>query len=195
MIEYIDEIHTYLIDGIIVDSVTQILSLIFPNKYKNVPEWILKRKADYGTEVHKIIEMIENKEEPKISSIYVSEALKQYLNLKEKYKIEVLEQEQIVGYKDIYAGRFDMIAEIGGEQCLCDIKTTVEVDREYLSWQLSLYELAYGEKFDKLYCIWLPKGGLGKLIEINRIEKDEIERKLEEIGKDVKSRRQSKNQK
>ena len=182
MIEYVDEIHTYLIDGVIVNSVTQILSLIFPNKYKDVPEWILKRKADYGTEVHKMIEMVENKEEPEISSIYVSEALKQYWQLKKKNKIVVLEQEQIVGYMNLYAGRFDMIANVNGKISLCDIKTTAELDKEYLSWQLSLYELAYGKEFDKFYCIWLPKGGLGKLVEIERIDFETIKNKLKEIG-------------
>ena len=36
------------------------------------------------------------------------------------------------------------------------------------------YELAYGDDFDKFYFIWLPKGGLGKLVEIEKIEKEKI---------------------
>ena len=182
MIEYIDEAHLYLINGKVVKSVTQILGIIFPNKYKGVPKWILNKKADFGSNVHKTIEMMEKDEEPKIDSVYVSEALKQYWKLKENNQIEVIEQEQIVGYKDLYAGRFDMIANIKGKRSLCDIKTTAELDKEYLSWQLSLYEMAYGEKFEKFYCIWLPKGGLGKLVEIDRIEEDKLIEKLKEIG-------------
>lgn len=182
MIEYIDEIHTYLIDGIIVNSVTQILHMIFPDKYKNVPKWVLENKANYGTEVHSIIEKIENGEEPKVDSIYVEEAVKQYFKIKKESKLEVLEQEQIVAYRNLYAGRFDMIANVGDKKSLCDIKTTAELDKKYLSWQLSLYELAYGKEFEKFYCIWLPKGGLGKLVEIEKINQEEIEKKFKELG-------------
>ena len=179
MIEYLEKEHLYLVDGILVQSVTQILHKIFPNKYKNIPDWILNKKADYGTKVHKIIEDLENGIESESESVYIQESVKQYLKLKKENNFEVIEQEQIIHYKKLYAGRFDMIAKINNQLCLCDIKTTAELDKEYLSWQLSMYELAYGKKFDKLYCIWLPKGGLGKLIEIERIEKEKI---LKEIG-------------
>ena len=79
-----------------------------------------------------------------------------------------------------------MIANIGTDYCLCDIKTTASLDKEYLSWQLSLYAYAYGKEFDKLYAIWLPKKDLGKLVEIERRSKEEIEKllkKVEEIWK------------
>lgn len=180
-IEFIESEHIYIVNGIIVKSVTQILNELFPNKYKNVPLKILNDKSLYGVKVHKAVEDLENGvyvEKPQ--SVYICESINQYDKLKKKYNIKVLEQEKIIAYKNIFAGRFDMIAEINGFNCLCDIKTTAEVDKEYLSWQLSMYELAYGSKFDKLYCIWLPKGGLGKLIEIDRIE--EVEEKLKEKG-------------
>ena len=183
MIEYLEEEHIYLIDGVIVPSVTQILQKIFPDKYKNIPKWILEKKAEYGTEVHKAIEDIEAYKLPNLNSVYSKVAVEQYKKIKSDYCFKVLEQEKIVHYKKYYAGRFDIILEINNSICLCDIKTTSELDKKYLSWQLSMYELAYGKRFDKLYCLWLPKGGLGKLVEIERIEKEEIERKLEEIEK------------
>ena len=109
--------------------------------------------------------------------MYQKKSLEEYKKLKNEYKIEVLSQEQIVSYKYEFAGRLDMIANVNGVKCLLDIKTTSSVDKEYLSWQLSLYEYALGEKFEDLYCIWLPKKGLGKLIKIERKTKKEIERK------------------
>lgn len=184
MLEYVEEEHLYLYDGVIILSVTQILQKIFKNKYKNVPKWILENKAIYGSEVHKAIENLENHIEYKISSIYQELSIEQYLKLKEQYNIEVIEQETMVCYKGLYAGRFDMIAKVNGKLSLLDIKTTAELDIEYLSWQLSLYELAYGKKFEKMYAIWLPKKGLGKLVEIKRKSKSEIEKLLEEIEND-----------
>ena len=72
MIEYIDEIHTYLIDGIIVPSVSQILhDKVFPDKYKGVPEKVLMAKAEYGTKVHSIIEDIENNRDYKTDNFCI----------------------------------------------------------------------------------------------------------------------------
>ena len=180
-IEYIDEEHIYLCNGVIIPSVSQILSKIFKDKYKDIPKEILQRKATYGSIIHNYIEQYENGVIT-LQLDYIQEAsFNQYLRLKDKHNIEVLEQEKIVNYKDIYAGRFDLIANVNGEHCLCDIKTTAQLDKEYISWQLSLYEYAIGSKFDKLYAIWLPKKELGKLVEIERKSKKEIKKLLEEL--------------
>ena len=48
MVEFLEKEHIYLVDGVIVPSVTQILEKIFPDKYKGIPEDILQRKASYG---------------------------------------------------------------------------------------------------------------------------------------------------
>ena len=87
----------------------------------------------------------------------------------------------MISYNYDYCGRFDMIARIGKHICLCDIKTTSQLDKEYLSWQLSFYELATNKNFDKLYAIWLPKKELGELVEIKRKTKEELLNKLEEF--------------
>ena len=192
MITFLEEPHIYLVDGVITPSVSEILHFIFPDKYKGVDKKTLNKKAEYGTTIHESIEMYENNlkemfyedafedtiHEKKLT--YIQEAsLKQYLKLKKENEIKVIEQEQMIHYKDKYAGRFDMIAQVGSDMCLCDIKTTAELDIEYLSWQLSLYEFAYGKKFDRLYAIWLPKKELGKLVEIKRKKESEILKLIE----------------
>jgi len=193
MLEYIEEGHLYLYNGVIIPSVSEILhKYLFKDKYKGIPENILKAKATYGSEVHKAIEDIENNREYETTSVYQELSIEQYLKIKEQYNLEVVKQEEMVCYKGIYAGRFDMIANVNNELCLIDIKTTAQLDLEYLSWQLSLYELAYGKKFKKLYALWLPKKELGKLVEIKRKSKKEIEKLLKEIENDtVKKRRYS----
>lgn len=175
-VKFYEEAHLYLLDDwLVLPSVTQLLEKVFPDKYKGIPKWILDRKAKYGSHVHSTIEKLEKKEEYQIESVYVKASIGQYLEIKEKYNIKVLSQEEVVCYKGIYAGKYDMIALVNDEESLIDIKTTAELDKKYLSWQLSMYELAIGKKFKKLYCLWLPKGGLGKLIEIERIEKEKIQ--------------------
>ena len=199
MLEFIEEQHIYLLDGVIIPSVSEILHFIYPDKYKSVPSNILNKKASYGSKLHLAIEMYEinlkemNHEEAlnttivALDLIYLQEtSLKQYLKLKERYNIQVVEQEQMIHYKDIYAGRFDMIATIEKERCLCDIKTTAELDKDYLSWQLSLYAYAYNclnkdNHFNKLYAIWLPKKDLGQLVEIDFKTEKEIQEVLEKF--------------
>lgn len=194
MIDFIEKPHIYLVDGVITPSVSEILHFMFPDKYSGIPDWILERKAKYGTKIHESIEMYEaNIKTMSIQEAfdvtiqakelsYIQEAsLRQYLKLKNRYNIDVLEQEMMIQYKGKYAGRFDMIANINGAISLCDIKTTAELDEEYLSWQLSYYELAMGKTFDGLYAIWLPKKGIGMLKEIKRKPKELLLKNLNEF--------------
>ena len=183
---FIEETHQYLLNGVLLPSVSQILKFIFPNKYSGVSEATLSKKAKYGSIMHEYIELFENgryKELPELD-LYQKLSFKQYCRLKAKYDIEVLSQEKMIHYEDYYAGRFDMIANIQDKECLCDIKTTAELDKEYLSWQLSLYEFAYGKKFKRLYAIWLPKGKVGELVEIKRKTKREIMKLLKDYKKE-----------
>ena len=188
MVEFIEDGHIYLVDGVVVPSVSELLHFIFPNKYSNIPENILNAKAEYGSKVHEAIECLEKNEKlPQLN--YLQElSIDQYRKLKDKYKIEVLEQEKMVHYKNYYCGRFDMIAGINGTYSLCDIKTTAKLDKESLSWQLSYYALAhnpdkYESEFEKFYAIWLPKKDLGQVVEIERKSKQELLEKLKEFRK------------
>ena len=181
MLEFNEENHIYLKDGVILKSVTQILKELFPLKYDGIPENILYEKARYGTELHKFIEIIE-KRKPKRPlayikkyynpNIYQIESLKDYLEIKKKYNIEITDSEKMVVYKDIYCGTLDLKGTVNDKKAIIDIKTTYDLDELYVSWQNSLYEMA-SEPVDELYCMWLPKGHLGKLVKLERInEKD-----------------------
>lgn len=189
MIEFIEDGHIYLLNGVIIPSVSEILRFIFPDKYKNVDSNVLNKKAEYGSVVHESVECLEqNKDLPELD-LNQQFSLNQYLRIKQKNDIKVIAQEQIINYLNWYAGRFDMIADVNGELSLCDIKTTAVLDKEYLSWQLSFYELAYmtmygTNKFKKLYAIWLPKGKYGELVEIERkpiMELMKVLKKFQEV--------------
>lgn len=189
MIEFLEDSHTYLKDGIIIKSVTQILQMIFPDKYKNINSKILNKKAQFGSKGHAIIEHLDlsdldkcSDEIKQIGNIDLQICIREYLRLVQKFNLVPLEQEQIVSYENKYCGTLDMIGNVGKYYCLLDIKFTAELDEEYLSWQLGMYQLAKKIKFDKCYCVWLPKNKLGQLVEIIPKEKEEILRKLEELG-------------
>lgn len=189
MIEFLEDEHLYLVDGIIVPSVTQILGMIFPDKYKNVDKKVLNKKAQFGTQGHAIIEHLDLNNTDIVENLNLMgyneeliQCIEQYINLCKTFKIEPLEHEKRVSYKYLYAGTLDLIANVDGIESLCDIKFTYKCDKEYLSWQLGMYALALGKEFKKYYCIWLRKKQLGQLVEIVPKTKEEILKKLEELG-------------
>ena len=189
MLEFIESDHIYLKNGILVKSVTQILQLIFHDKYKNIDKRILNKKAMFGTRGHSIIEHLNLDDAEDVDKTILGIdnkdleiCIREYVRLVKTVKITPLEQEIRVSYKYLYGGTLDMIADIDGKYSLCDIKFTAELDKEYLSWQLGMYALAKGVEFDKYYCIWLPKGKLGQLVEIIPKTKEEIIKKLKELG-------------
>lgn len=58
VLEYIDETHTYIYEGVVLPSITQILKTKFGGKYDGIPKATLERASVQGSEVHKAIEVI-----------------------------------------------------------------------------------------------------------------------------------------
>lgn len=158
VIEFDEKTHEYIVNGIIVPSVTQIIKKAFPTQYQNIPKIVLQKAAKLGTEVHEAIEAYENTgEERKVQE------LKLYKYLKKKNKFKVLANEiPIVIFKDempMCAGRLDMLIEENGKKGIADIKRTSKLNAEYLQIQLSAYaigyEQLYGEKIEVLRALHL----------------------------------------
>ena len=196
-IEFKEDTHTYSVDGIVLPSVTQIISEIMPNKYANVNKRVLNEKAKFGTLGHKVIEDLDvaDIENAKIHVRTIENksleiCIREYLRLVRKHNIKPIAHEMKVHYAYIYAGTLDMIANVNNELSLIDVKFTSALDKEYLAWQLGMYALACNKlacnnnylHFDKCYCLWLPKGELGQLVEIKPKTGDEILKKLSELG-------------
>lgn len=162
-----------------------------PNKYANVNKRVLNEKAKFGTTGHKIIERLDVTDIDNAKSLVrmienksLEICIREYLRLVKKYNINPHLHEMKVHYGHIYAGTLDMVASVNKELSLIDIKFTSALDKEYLAWQLGMYSLALKDyvQFDKYYCLWLPKGYLGELVEIKPKTTGEIISKLKELG-------------
>lgn len=165
-VEFIEQTHQYLVGGVLVPSVSEILRFIFPNKYKDVPHRVLEEKALFGTHIHEAIEAYEKGKEPRLTDME-RVTFNQYLRLKKEYQIKPITTEEIVHYEDRFAGRLDMTAYVLDEESLIDAKTTEKLDREMVEWQLGFYQFGKGKIFKRHYCLWLPKKELGQLAEID----------------------------
>lgn len=145
-LEYFDDTHQYLIDGLLVPSITQILKRKFGNKYDGISQSILNNASIKGTQVHKVIEDYckTGKEED-------LKELKNFKFLQKQYNFKVLDNEvPIILFKDgepIGAGRLDLVIEIDGKIGGADIKRTSVLDKEYLAYQLNLYRIGYRQSY------------------------------------------------
>lgn len=164
-LEYFDDEHVYLVDGVIVPSITQILKYKFGGKYNGVSKSVLQKASEKGTMVHEAIEKY-------CKYGYESDLpeLRNFLFLQRAYKFDVIWNEVpvILSFdgEPVSAGRLDLVIEkigedgvLHGERGIADIKRTSTLDKEYLAYQLNLYRIAYqqcyGTKIDFLKGIHL----------------------------------------
>lgn len=172
MIEFNEEKHEYLLDGVALPSVTTILSeTIFESKYEGVDEETLKKAAEKGTYIHQEIQDYVEK-----GKIGFTEELGNFIEIVKSNNLTNIKSETMTTNKEI-AGTIDIIATMGEKRILADIKTTYKLDREYVSWQLSIYADIYeeetGEKIDELYAIWLRDDEY-KFQKVERKSKEDI---------------------
>lgn len=157
-LEYIEESHQYICDGVLIPSITQAMKVKFGKKYEGIDNATLQNAANKGTEMHEAIQRYcENGEESEMKEV------RNFKFLQKQYKFEVLKNEQPVilfdGNEPILAGRLDMVIEMKDQIGLADLKRTSTLDKEYLAYQLNLYRIAYqqsyGEKIEFLRGIHL----------------------------------------
>ena len=146
VLEYIDDTHTYLYDGVVLPSVTQLLKRKFECKYDGIPKSVLQRAAERGTALHKAIEDYE------YQGIDVDlEELQNYKRLKEENGFSVMGNElPVVLFQDgepVAAGRCDLFIANQGVFGLGDIKRTYRLDRKYLAYQLNIYRVAFMQSY------------------------------------------------
>ena len=170
-LEFDEDTHTYLVDGVIVPSVTQIVKKQFGKMYENVPPAVLKRASERGLAVHEAIETY-----CKTGEKVEMEELDGFIRLVEQSKITVLANEVPVLFvkeRPLFAGRLDMYIEKqganDGDFAIADIKTTYRLDNSYLGYQLNLYRVAFEQSYKmditKLYGMHL-RDKTAKLVEI-----------------------------
>ena len=143
LLEYIDSTHTYIYNGIILPSITQILKIKFGNKYNGVSKEVLQKASESGTKVH---ETIENYEKRSIDNDQCEE-LRNYKFLKKQCKFECLDNEVpivlFLDNKPVCAGRIDLILKENEDVGIGDIKRTSSFDKEYVAYQTNLYRIGY----------------------------------------------------
>lgn len=164
------ELHTYTApDGRQLRGITGLLhDKLFPDTYKSVDAETLRRAADRGKAIH---QMIEDWDE--IGTYVDDDNLSAYIDVCNKSGLVHHCSEYLVSDLDMYASCIDKVYRVDDGTCdIADIKTTYTLNKEYVSWQLSIYAyLLENEnphvKVRSLYAIHI-RDGKGKLVEVQR---------------------------
>jgi len=151
-VEYIEDFHTYKLNGKIIPSVTQLLD---DGGYEGIDKEILKYAQDKGTIVHKEIETYLKTSETGFTSEFY-EFLRLY-----KENQELFSKRAIFDYKTY--------------------NTNLKKNREKCYKQIQMYDKALeyltGKGVDDYFMIWLPHNKEGKIFNLKEEFENEISNK------------------
>lgn len=164
-------------DGKELQGITKMLkTMLFKDEYKGVSQETLANAAERGHTIHSQIELYDNigvgTNIPEVAA---------YARLKELYGLEWVASEYLVSDNENYASAIDKVYHQkdtpDDEVVLGDIKTTYSFNREYVSWQLSVYAYFFEMlnphlKVGGLIGIWVrndrTRGLINKIINVER---------------------------
>lgn len=168
------EEHTYRYGDIELQGVTGMLhKQIFPDMYAGIDEVVLRNAALRGTAIHNAVQAWDetafDDHSPEVKNYrYVTKGLHHEAS------------EYIVSDLKHFASAIDKVYRVNDNTfVLADIKTTSELNTEYVQWQLSIYATLFerqnpGAKVESLQAIWL-RGNKGKMVRVSRIEASVID--------------------
>lgn len=164
-------------DGKELQGITKMLkTMLFKDEYKGVSQETLANAAERGHRIHSQIELYDNMGVggtiPEVAA---------YAQLKSLCGLEWVASEYLVSDNENYASAIDKVYHLTDapedEVVLADIKTTYNFNREYVSWQLSVYAYFFELlnphlKVGSLMGLWIrndrSRGMISKSIAVER---------------------------
>lgn len=176
-VSFNEALHTYHLGEKQLNGITGLIKKhIFPDLYKDIPEFILNRAAERGSIIHKdcytydVFQSIE------------SEEVGWYADLLKENGLDVITSEYIVTDFEHFASPIDKVIVKNNLLYLADVKCTYKLNEEYVAWQLSIYKHLFEKqnpflKITGLYAIHIKDGA--RLVEIDAIDDDVISQLLQ----------------
>lgn len=166
---FYEDFHEYVLDGVTVPSVSELLEPLRDREYSHVPPRILEEAAERGTEVHTATEMIDNGKEFEFPEEWFG-YLEAYQSFLREHEVEWTATEKPLGSRKYgYAGTVDRIGKIDGASALLDIKTTSKIHDKLVIPQLTFYNLLAEENgfpgIERFFILQLKKDGTYRLRE------------------------------
>lgn len=180
---YFDDLtHTYLLGGKELIGVTTLMKKMgLAPDYSGIPAEVLENAARRGHAVHKAIETFCQEGVPVIEEEY-SETVLSSLEAYKALGIKAAANEYLVSDNESIASSIDLVGEDAEGVTLYDIKTTSEVHRESVAWQLSIYKWLFNLanpyiRANRLCCLHI-RDGVAKVIEVAEVPQEEVLRMI-----------------
>ena len=172
-----DEHRYFREDGKELQGITGMLKqMLFKDEYKGVSQEVLQNAAERGHMIHSRIELYDmsglGDDMPEVMA---------YARLRKMYDLEHIASEYLVSDDENYASAIDKVYHQkdtpDDEVVLGDIKTTYNFNRDYVSWQLSVYAYFFEMmnpdlKVGRLIGLWIrndkTRGMIAKVIDVER---------------------------
>ena len=181
---FTEEGHTYRLGDKELQGVTGILERrLFHDKYADIDPEILEKAAARGTAIHRYCQIYDDLGIITEGSVETAH----YASMRQALNLVPIAREYIVTDGEHYASKIDAIYEgKDGGVVLNDLKTTYHLDKEYVSWQLSIYAWMFEKmnpdvKVEGLTATWLR----GEDAEYVGIERKSVELVEELIKCDI----------
>lgn len=174
--QFIPESHTYLENGRVVPSVTQILERAGLVCYSHIPTEILEHKAEIGTAAHAACHY---HDEGDLNESTIDEEVIGYLEGWKKFRRESDFVPKLIEYRGVaevdgmrYGFTLDRAGILQGKSHLIEIKCTAGVE---ISWgpQTAAYEMALrklGEPVLRRVAVHLRPNGTYSLVQLNDVQ-------------------------
>lgn len=156
--------HTYTLNGKELSGVTSMLRRQLPDQYPNVPDFVLRRAAEFGSRIHEMIEVADG------CGLCSDPLVEKYLSLRKGENLEIIQNEYLVSDENHVASMIDQVMrDSDGGIVLGDAKTTSKekgIDdlphRESVTYQLNVYRVLFEKynptlKVNRLVAFWLDK--------------------------------------
>lgn len=173
------ENHTYSYNGKKMEGITKMIrKRLFPTEYAGIPQEVLDAAAARGTAIHEACEDADNGRA--VVTEYLAE-VKAYERERDKKEFRHLASEYLVTDKTYFASAIDKVYEVDDATVdLGDVKTTSTLNKEYVSWQLSIYAHLFEKqnpdiKVRSLYAIHI-RDGKCRIVKVKRRSVEEVEK-------------------
>lgn len=173
---FYDNQHLYEVDGVKMDSVSEILRFLSREEYGDIDQYRLDNAASRGTAVHTACEVLY-----KYKTVECTPDIEPYvmafLQFLKDHKCEFTDIEKpLADVERGIAGTPDLCGTVDGEETIVDMKAQAAIHKVLVKTQLNAYRdlrIANGKEApEKLYCLQLMNNGKYRLypVEIDNTE-------------------------
>jgi hypothetical protein len=144
--------HHYILELNELTGVTTILKdVIYRDKYSGIDDAVLRNAADRGTAIHAAVQaymmgqdFFDLDEDLKPFLLDATQAKGAWIADAERREMRAVAVEYLVSDCKEVASKIDVVRQVAdGKYAIADIKTTYQIDIEYVSWQLSVYKYLF----------------------------------------------------